>query len=97
VRELAKQLGARWTLIKADDPVTAIMRLASELQITQIVLGPSHRTRWQEFLYGGSTVRRLTRLAGAAGIDVHIIVRPGDDRAGPDLDDAVTAEPIRHR
>ena len=85
LRQLAEQLGARWTLIQADDPVNAIMRLTSELQITQIVLGPSHRTRWQEFLDGGSTVRRLTRLAGAAGIDVHVIVRPGDDRVDPDL------------
>ena len=41
LRGLAEQLGARWTLIHADDPVTAIMRLASELQITQLVLGPA--------------------------------------------------------
>ena len=85
LRELAEQLGARWTQVQAEDPVHALMRVASELQITQIVVGPSHRTRWQEFLGGGSTVRRLTRLAGAAGIDVHVIVRPGDDRVGPDL------------
>jgi two-component system, OmpR family, sensor histidine kinase KdpD len=84
-RELAEQLGARWSQISADDPVHALMRLASQLQITQIVVGPSHRTRWQEFLGGGSTVRRLTRLAGAAGIDVHVIVRPGDDGGGSAL------------
>jgi two-component system, OmpR family, sensor histidine kinase KdpD len=85
LRELAEKLGARWTQIRAEDPVRALMRLASELQITQIVVGPSHRNRWQEILGGGSTVRRLTRLAGAAGIDVHVIVRPGDDRVGPSL------------
>ena len=85
LRELAEGLGARWTQIRAEDPVHALMRLASDLQITQIVLGPSHRTRWQEFVGGGSTVRRLTRLAGAAGIDVHVIVRPGDGRVDADL------------
>jgi two-component system, OmpR family, sensor histidine kinase KdpD len=85
LRELAEKLGAHWTQIRAEDPVHALMRLASDLQITQIVLGPSHRTRWQEFVGGGSTVRRLTRLAGAAGIDVHVIVRPGDGRVDADL------------
>lgn len=88
LHELAEKLGAQWTQIRAEDPVPALMRLASDLQITQIVLGPSHRTRWQEFVGGGSTVRRLTRLAGAAGIDVHVIVRPGDGR--------VTAGLTRH-
>jgi two-component system, OmpR family, sensor histidine kinase KdpD len=90
LRVLADQLDARWSLIRADDPVTAIMELARQLNITQIVIGPSHRSRWQEFFDGGSTVRRLTRLAGAAGVDVHIIVRPGGHVAD------VTAEPIRH-
>ena len=85
VRDLAEQLGARWTQVQAEDPVQALMRVAGETGITQLVVGPSHRTRWQEFVGGGSTVRRLTRLAGAAGIDVHIIVRPGEDRVGPDL------------
>src|SRR5262249_46893172 len=85
LRELAENLGAKWIQIRAEDPVHALMRLASDLHITQLVLGPSHRTRWQEFVGGGSTVRRLTRLAGPAGIDVHVIVRPGDGRVAADL------------
>jgi two-component system sensor histidine kinase KdpD len=93
VRELAEQLGARWTEIKDDDPVAALMRIATERQVTQIVVGPSRRSRWQEFLGGGSTVRRLTRLAGAAGIDVHIIAHPSDDGPWLDADHAVTATP----
>jgi two-component system sensor histidine kinase KdpD len=84
VRELAEQLGAKWTQIRAEDPVAALMRVAAERQVTQIVVGPSRRSRWQEFLGGGSTVRRLVRLAGATGIDVHIISHPGDGRPWPD-------------
>lgn len=81
VRKLAEGLGANWIEIAADDPVAALMNLARERQVTQIVVGPSRRNRWKEFLGGGSTVRRLTRLAGKAGIDVHIIVRPCDQRS----------------
>jgi K+-sensing histidine kinase KdpD len=62
------------------------MRIANERQVTQMVVGPSRRSRWQEFLGGGSTVRRLARLAGAAGIDLHIIAHPSDDGPWSDAD-----------
>lgn len=91
VRDLAERLGAQWTQIQAEDPVAALMRIATERQVTQMVVGPSRRSRWQEFLGGGSTVRRLVRLAGAAGIDVHVIAHPSDgapwsDADHPDID-----------
>ncbi len=73
--------------------MAALMRIATERQVTQIVVGPSRRSRWQEFLGGGSTVRRLMRLAGAAGIDVHIIAHPSDERPWSDADHAVIAIP----
>jgi two-component system, OmpR family, sensor histidine kinase KdpD len=94
VRELAEHLGARWIQTQADDPAPALMRIATERQVTQIVLGPSHRSRWREMFDGGSTVRRLTRLAGPAGIDVHIIVRPSAAPPSLDTDDAVIARPV---
>jgi two-component system, OmpR family, sensor histidine kinase KdpD len=96
VRELAERLGARWTEIQAEDPVPALMRIATDRHVTQIVVGPSRRTRWQEFLGGGSTVRRLVRLAGAAGIDVHVIAHPSDERPWLDADRPALDPPRLH-
>ena len=45
------------------------------MRITQIVLGSRQRSRWWKMLRGGSIAQRVQRMAVAAGIDVHIIVR----------------------
>jgi two-component system sensor histidine kinase KdpD len=86
LHQLADDVDARWHEVAGDDPGRALMEFAREHQITQIVVGSSARRRWQELTRGGSIVRRIQRLAGAAGIDVHIIARrngPGqpDDRS----------------
>jgi two-component system sensor histidine kinase KdpD len=75
LRTLADDLGARWQEIHADNPAGAIIAFAQQHQITQIVIGSSKRSRWQELTGGGSIVRRVLREAGAAGIDVHVIAR----------------------
>jgi two-component system sensor histidine kinase KdpD len=75
IRQLAEDVGAHWHEVQADDPGKALIDFARAHQITQIVLGSSQRSRWQELTGGGSIVRRVQRLAGAAGIDVHIIAR----------------------
>jgi two-component system sensor histidine kinase KdpD len=72
---LATDLGADWTELQSDDAADELMIYALTHQITQIVLGSSQRSRWQELTGGGSVVRRLTRLAAAADVDVHIIAR----------------------
>jgi two-component system sensor histidine kinase KdpD len=85
VRKLAGDVGAQWHEVQGDDPGKTLMDFAKTHQITQIVLGSSQRSRFQELLGGGSTVRRVQRLAGAAGIDVHIIARrepPTDEHRG---------------
>jgi two-component system sensor histidine kinase KdpD len=76
IRQLTDDLGGTWMDIEDDDPAQGLLRAAVEHRVTQIVLGPSSRSRRQRLLTGGSTVRRLTRSAGEAGIDVHIIARP---------------------
>jgi two-component system sensor histidine kinase KdpD len=73
LRELAADVGARWHEIPGDDPVRAIASFARENQITQIVIGSSRRSRWQQLTGGGSNVTRVIREAGALGIDVHVI------------------------
>jgi two-component system, OmpR family, sensor histidine kinase KdpD len=73
LRQLADDVGARWYEIQGDDPTRAIVNFAQEHQITQIVIGSSQRSRWQQLTGGGSKVARIIREAGALGIDVHVI------------------------
>jgi two-component system, OmpR family, sensor histidine kinase KdpD len=75
LRELATDVGARWHEIHDDDPARAIAKFAREHQITQIVIGSSQRSRWQQLAGGGSRVVKVIREAGAVGIDVHVIAR----------------------
>lgn len=79
---LADQLGASWHELDGD-PAQAIMRVAQEHHITQIVIGRSRHSRWGRLTAGGSTVRRLTRRTMSAAIDLHIVTR---DPAGTRLD-----------
>jgi two-component system sensor histidine kinase KdpD len=74
LRTLASDLGAHWDALTADDPAEAIVTYARKHQITQIVLGSSRRSRWQE-VTRGEIVRRVLRNASDAGIDVHVISR----------------------
>jgi two-component system, OmpR family, sensor histidine kinase KdpD len=71
--QVADDVGARWHEIDGDDPAHAIAAFAQEHQITQIVIGSSQRSRWQQLTGGGSKVARIIREAGKLGIDVHVI------------------------
>ena len=75
LRELTSDLGGRWHEIQHDEPAHAVIGFARDNQVTQIVIGSSQRSRWQQLTGGGSIVRRIIREAGAAGIDVHVIAR----------------------
>jgi two-component system sensor histidine kinase KdpD len=83
LRDLAEDLGARWHEIEDDDPARAIARFAQQNQITQIVIGSSKRSRWQQLTGGGSNVARIIREAGTFGIDVHVIARTELSSGGP--------------
>ncbi|AWS47722.1 ATP-binding protein [Streptosporangium sp. 'caverna'] len=75
LRRLADDLGADWTDLSGEDPAAALVNFAGQRQITQIVVGPGRRSFWLKMLGSGSTIRRLGRLAGDAGIDVHVVGR----------------------
>ncbi|MHB8328667.1 MAG: histidine kinase, partial [Acidimicrobiales bacterium] len=74
LHQLADDLGADWHDINRGDPARALVDFAKEHQVTQIVLGASRRTRWEE-LTKGSVVRRVIRFAGDCDVDVHVIAR----------------------
>ena len=80
LKDLAADVGARWHEIEGDDPARAIADFARQNQTTQIVIGSSQRSRWQQLLGGGSNVTRVIREAGALGIDVHVIALRKADR-----------------
>jgi two-component system sensor histidine kinase KdpD len=86
LRQLAADVGAHWYEVEGDDPTRSIVAFAQEHQITQIVIGSSQRSRWQQVTGGGSRVTRVIREAGALGIDVHVIAlrKPDFPAASPD-------------
>jgi two-component system, OmpR family, sensor histidine kinase KdpD len=73
LRQLTSDVGGAWHQLYADDPVSALIEFARDEQVTQVVLGASDRSPWQELVSGGSIVKRISRLAAQAGIDVHIV------------------------
>jgi two-component system sensor histidine kinase KdpD len=77
LRRLVSDVGAHWHELEAEDTAEALVEFALANQITQIVLGSSHRSRWQELTKGGSIVRKVSRRAATAEVDVHIIARRG--------------------
>jgi two-component system, OmpR family, sensor histidine kinase KdpD len=84
MHKLADDLGAHWHVLQRDDPARALVDFAREHQVTQIVLGASRRSRWEE-LTRGSLVQRVLRFAADCDVDVHVIAR----REAPAGDGAV--------
>jgi two-component system, OmpR family, sensor histidine kinase KdpD len=73
LRTVVADVGATWHDLDADDLVSALVEYAKSEQVTQIVVGSSQRSRWQELTGGSSIAGRVSRLAARAGIDVHIV------------------------
>jgi two-component system, OmpR family, sensor histidine kinase KdpD len=75
-RKLAEQFQATFLLEKMNHrtPAKVISEVAKKLQVTQILLGQSARTRWEEITKGSivNTIMRETK-----NIDIHIV---SDDR-----------------
>jgi two-component system sensor histidine kinase KdpD len=84
-RVLVEHLGGDYREVVADDVATALVSTARTLNATQIVLGATRRSRWQE-LVSGSVINTVIRGSGE-DIDVHVISRAGTG----------AREPIRRR
>jgi len=85
LQQLTTDVGAHWNEVRADDAAQALFEFARTHQITQIVVGSSGRSRWQEMRSGGSIVRKISQLAAPAGIDVHIVARRDPGSVATDL------------
>src|SRR6266542_3865690 len=72
VRRLVQDLGGEFQVLEAEDPVNEVLSFAYRQHVTQILVGESLRSRWQELLRG-SFVNRL--IQKASNIDVHVIAR----------------------
>jgi len=73
--DLARELGGEVITTSSEDVIGALLRVARQRNVTQIVVGKPPRTRLREALTGGSLVNRLIRLSG--NIDVYLVT--GDE------------------
>ena len=78
-RRLVADLGGEFEVLQADDPVERVLAFATQQHVTQILVGESRRSRWQE-LIRGSFVNRLIRQA--QNVDIHVIARRDRSRSG---------------
>lgn len=75
LRRVVAEVGASWHELKGEDTAGTLIGFARRYHMTQIMLGPRQRARWEELASGGSVVKRVIRLAAGAGVDIHIIAR----------------------
>lgn len=73
---LAEDLGAEVIRTRSRDIAKALVEIAREHQVTQIVLGQPARSRWEEILRG-SIINRLLRLN--TDIDIHLVPHSSDE------------------
>lgn len=75
---LARSLGGEIVGVSGEDVPSALLRLARQRNVTQIVIGKPQHTRWQTLLRGGSLVDQVIRASG----DIDIYVVTGDAEEG---------------
>jgi len=74
---LAEDLGAEVVRTCSRDIARALVDIARERHITQLVLGQPGRGRWEEFLRG-SVVNRVLRLTHGYEMDIHLVPMRND-------------------
>lgn len=100
-RQLLEQVGGAFREVTGNDVAAALIDFARAENATQLVLGASRRSRWQE-LVQGSVINRVTRLSGP--VDVHVISTPEpggpgaeSERRLPRLHRVLTPVPVRRQ
>ena len=80
-RKLLEDVGGEFHEVAGADVAAALVEFATAENATQLVLGASHRSRWEELLRG-SVINRVVRLSGP--IDVHVISHEAAERTSSD-------------
>jgi two-component system sensor histidine kinase KdpD len=83
-RRLLEDLGGEYRRVTSNDIATALVDVARSENATQIVLGASNRSRWQE-LFSGSVINKVVRRSGP--IDVHVISERDDEVPDAEADE----------
>lgn len=89
-RRLLDELGGEYRKVTSNDIAKALVDVARSENATQIVLGASGRSWWQQ-LINGSVINRVARSSGP--IDVHVISphdAEHDDRRLPEVRQVLT-------
>jgi two-component system, OmpR family, sensor histidine kinase KdpD len=73
--DLARELGGEVVTTSGTDVINALLRVARQRNVTQIVVGKPPRNRLREILSGGPVVEKLIRHSG--DIDVYVVT--GDE------------------
>ena len=73
-RKLLTQLGGSYHEVVGEDIGDALLDAARSLNVTQLVMGASRRSRWQR-LTRGSVIGKVIRGSGTR-IDVHVVSHP---------------------
>ncbi len=68
---LARTMGAEVIATSDEDLARGLLRVASQQNISQIIVGKPSASNWLEWLRAGSLLRRLTRESG--NIDLHVV------------------------
>lgn len=68
---IAEELGAEVVATNDDDIAAALLRVAKQHNVTQIVIGKSMTSPLRDLIHGGSLVNRLIRESG--GIDIYVV------------------------
>jgi two-component system sensor histidine kinase KdpD len=71
---LARDFGAAWHVLQGTHIASSLVSFLRAQDATQLILGESHRSRWQEIV-GGSVVLEVLRRT--SGIDVYVIADEG--------------------
>lgn len=89
-QQLLADLGGEYREVVAADVAQGLVDFARSVHATQLVLGATRRSRWDELVHG-SVVNDVLRRAG--DIDVHVISQPVDG----DATERMPARPVARR
>jgi two-component system, OmpR family, sensor histidine kinase KdpD len=70
--KLCQEFGGEFLKVNSHNVPTEIAKIATDLHVTQIVIGESQQSKWKRF-FRGSFTQRLMELIRHQNIDLHII------------------------